>query len=93
MINFIKIYDSCKCFLENEKPEDSLWLYNCTKYRKYYRFRFDKKVKKKFQNKCQFDSEDLNMFKLLLEKEVYPYKYMDSCSKFKETPSPNKEGF
>ena len=30
---------------------------------------------------------------LLLEKEVCPYKYMDSCSKFKETSSPNKEGF
>ena len=93
MINFIKIYDSCKCFLENEKPEDSLWLYNRIKYRKYYKFKFDIQVKKKFQNKCQFGSEDLNMFMLLLEKEVCPYKYMDSCSKFKETSSPNKEGF
>ena len=70
-----------------------MWLYNRIKYRKYYKFKFDKQVKKKFQNKCQFGSEDLNMFMLLLEKEVCPYKYMDSCSKFKETSSPNKEGF
>ena len=40
-----------------------------------------------------FCNGDLNIFILLLQKGVYPYKYMDSWGKFDETTLPSKEVF
>ena len=40
-----------------------------------------------------FCNVDLNIFILLLQKGVYPYKYMDSWGKFDETTLPSKEVF
>ena len=37
--------------------------------------------------------EDSHKVKLLQKKVVYPYDYMDSFSKFKETKLPSKETF
>ena len=48
---------------------------------------------KKLKNAYSFCNDDLNKFILLLRKGVYPYEYMDSWEKFKETSLPSKEDF
>ena len=45
---------------------------------------------RKFPSVYQFCNGDLNIFTLLLQKGVYPYKYMDSWGKFDETTLPSK---
>ena len=40
---------------------------------------------KRFYNTYQLSENDINKFKLLLRKGVYPYEYMDSWKRFNET--------
>ena len=40
---------------------------------------------KRFYNTYQLSKNDINKFKLLLRKGVYPYEYMDSWKRFNET--------
>ena len=40
---------------------------------------------KRFYNTYQYSKNDINKFKLLLGKGVYPYEYMDSWKTFNET--------
>ena len=44
---------------------------------------------KRFYNTYQLSDNDINKFKLLLRKGVYPYEYMDSWSKFNVTLLPS----
>ena len=37
--------------------------------------------------------KDLNKVELLLQKGIYPYKYMDNFDRFKETQLPRKQSF
>ena len=48
---------------------------------------------KRFYNTYQLNKDDINEFKLLLRKGVYPYEYMDSWKRFKETELPSKDKF
>ena len=48
---------------------------------------------KRFYNTYQLSDKDINKFKLLLRKGVYPYKYMDSWKRFNETELPSKDKF
>ena len=48
---------------------------------------------KRFYNTYQLSDNDINKFKLLLRKGVYPYEYMDSWSKFNVTLLPSKNRF
>ena len=48
---------------------------------------------KRFYNMYQFSENDINKFKLLLRKGVYPYEYMDSWKRFNETELPSKDKF
>ena len=48
---------------------------------------------KRFYNTYQLSDNDINKFKLLLRKGVYPYEYMDSCKRFNETELPSKDKF
>ena len=48
---------------------------------------------KRFYNTYQLNKDDINEFKLLLRKGVYPYEYMDSWKRFKETELPSKNKF
>ena len=48
---------------------------------------------KRFYNTYQLRDNDINKFKLLLRKGVYPYEYMDSWKRFNETESPSKDKF
>ena len=38
----------------------------------------------KFSNTYQLYNKDLNKFALLLRKDIYPYRYMDSWKRFKK---------
>ena len=64
--------------------------FNCDSY---YKKKLDKDLIKKFKNTYSFCNNNLNKFILLLRKGVYPYEYMDSWEKFKETSLPSKEDF
>ena len=48
---------------------------------------------KRFYNTYQLSDNDINKFKLLLRKGVYPYEYMDSWKRFNETELPSKDKF
>ena len=48
---------------------------------------------KKFSATYKFFNKDLNKFELFLRKGVYPYEYMDSWERFKETSLPIKNIF
>ena len=48
---------------------------------------------KRFYNTYQLRENDINKFKLLLRKGVYPYEYMDSWKIFNETELPSKDKF
>ena len=48
---------------------------------------------KRFYNTYQLSKDDINKFKLLLRKCVYPYEYMDSWKRFNETELPSKDKF
>ena len=48
---------------------------------------------KKFPNTYNFCKGDINKFRLLLRKGVYPYDYMDSWKRFEEESLPDKESF
>ena len=48
---------------------------------------------KRFYNTYQLSNNDINKFKLLLRKGVYPYEYMDSWKRFNKTELPSKDKF
>ena len=48
---------------------------------------------KRLYNTYQLSDNDINKFKLLLRKGVYPYEYMDSWKRFNETELPLKDKF
>ena len=48
---------------------------------------------KRFHNTYHLSDNDINKFKLLLRKGVYPYEYMDSWKRFNETKLPSKDKF
>ena len=58
-----------------------------------YQQNLDKKLNKRFFSTYKFYNHDNNRFILLLQKSVYPYKYMDVWEKFNETSPPQKEDF
>ena len=50
-------------------------------------------IKDKFNCISKLANNSIDNFKLLLRKGLYPYEYMDSFDKFKETPLSSKESF
>ena len=48
---------------------------------------------KRFYNTYQLSKNDINKFKLLLRKGVYPYQYMDSWKRANEAELPSKDKF
>ena len=48
---------------------------------------------KRFHNTYQLSDNDINKFRLLSRKGIYPYECMDSWNKFEEESLPNKEYF
>ena len=50
-------------------------------------------LNKRFHSTYQLSDNDINKFKLLLRKGVYPYEYMDSWKRFNKTELPSKDKF
>ena len=50
-------------------------------------------LKEKFKYTCTLCNDNISKFLLLLRKEVYPYEYMNTFDKFKETHLPSYESF
>ena len=67
--------------------------YKCLCSNKNYLKKVAENLKKQFFDICQFSSHDINMFILLLRKDLYPYEYMDDQEKFHETSLHKKEDF
>ena len=86
-------YKYCDCFLEYTNFKGDLIEYKCLSCNKSYQRKFNEKLKERFFNTYKFSNHDNNKFILLLQKGVYPYKYMDDWEKFNETSLPEKEDF
>ena len=86
-------YKYCNCFLEYTNFKDDLIEYKCLRCNKSYQQNFDENFKERFFNTYKFSNHDNNKFILLLQKGVYPYKYMDDWEKFNETLLLEKEDF
>ena len=83
----------CKSCLDYMITKDDQLSFRCFECKKNYEKDFDNYVIKKFANIYEFWNEDINKFILLLRKDVYPYKYMDSWERFDEDSIPDKEAF
>lgn len=55
--------------------------------------KIDEDLAKRFQNNCNFCDGDINKFCLMLQKNIYPYEYLDSWQRFNETSFPDKNEF
>ena len=83
----------CNCFLECKNFKGDLIEYKCLCCKKNYRQKFDGMLKERFFNTYKCSDHDNNKFILLLQKGVYPYKYMDDWKKLTETSLPEKKDF
>ena len=68
-------YNHCDCFLKYTNFKDDLIKSKCLSCYKSRR-KFDKKLIEILFNTYKFSNYDNNKFNLLLQKGVYPYKYM-----------------
>ena len=66
---------------------------NCPKWSKNHKKYFNKDLIKGFANTYEFCNGDINKFNLLLRKDVYPYEYVNSWTRFNESSLPEKEDF
>ena len=87
-IEKIKINSEC-CFVGLKSHR---FIYKCKECKEEWK-RPINELMENFPSVYQFCNGDLNKFVLLLRKNVYPYKYMDSWEKFDETILPPKEAF
>ena len=83
----------CKSCLDYMTSKDEKLIFRCFRCKKNCEKNFNKELIQRFANTYELGNRDLNKFILLLRKGVYPYKYMDSCQRFDETPLPDKEDF
>ena len=60
---------------------------------KNYQRKFFEQLQERFFDTYKFSNHDTNKVILLLQKGVYPYKYLDDWEKFKQTSSPEKRDF
>ena len=86
-------YKYCDCFLEYINCKYDLIEYKSSCCHKNYQHKLNEKLKERFFNAYIFSNNDNNKFTLLLQKDVYPYEYMDEWEKFNETALPEKEDF
>ena len=63
-------YKNCECSLQYAKLKDNLIKYKISK-------KFHKTLKKRCFNTYTFSNHDINEFVLLLQEDMYPYRYMD----------------
>ena len=83
----------CKSCLDYMTTKDEQLIFRCCRCKMNYEKNFNKELIQRFANTYEFCNGDLNKFILLLRKDVYPYKYMNSWQRFDETSLPDKEAF
>ena len=84
-------YKCCNSFLEYRIFKDDLIEYKylfCNK-----NYQLDEKVKERFFNTYNFSNYSSKKFISLLQKGVYPNKYLGDSKKSNETSLPEKEDF
>ena len=81
----------CKSCLGYMTTKDEPLIFRCFRYKKNYEKDFNKELIQRFANIFKFCNVGLNKYILLLRKGAYPYEYMDSSERFKETSLPDKE--
>ena len=74
-------YRCCNCFLEYTNFKDELIEYKCLFCNKNYQEKFNEKLKEWFFNTYKFSNHDNNKLVLLLQEDIYPYKYMEDWGK------------
>ena len=84
-------YKKCMFDLKHVTINDNKLIFKCAHYKKNYEKEFDEDLTKRLQNTYQCYDGDINKFCLMLRKGVYPYEYMDSWERFKETSTPPKK--
>ena len=67
--------------------------FTCLCCNKNYQRKFFEQLQERFFDTYKFSNHDTNKVILLLQKGVYPYKYLDDWEKFKQTSSPEKRDF
>ena len=87
-------YDGYNCFLEHANFKDDLIEYRCCLCcNKSYQQMFDAKLKERFFIYIYIYTNFCNKFILLLQKDVYLYKYMNDWEKVDKTSLPKKNNF
>ena len=81
-------YKDSKCCLKYTNVKNDLIECKCFCCNKNYQKKFDENLKKRFANTYKFSNHVINKFILLLQKNVYPYEYMDDFEKFNKTSLP-----
>ena len=67
--------------------------FECVDCKKEYKKDINNKLKERFSNVHEFCGYDMNKFRTVLRKGVYPYEYVDEWNKFDEKELPVKESF
>ena len=80
-------------FLNTQSLEYDLIKYKCLCFSKKCQQKFDAKLKEQFLNTYTFSNCCHNKFILLLQKNFYPYEFMDHWEKFNKTSLPEREDF
>ena len=83
----------CRSNLDCIKIKNEKLILECHNCKQRYKKNFYKELIKRFASTYSVCNNDLNKFKLLLRKGVYPYEYMDNWEKFNKTSLPSKESF
>ena len=92
-LDYVRITTAKPSACSSSERKNEKLLLKCFSCDSYYEKKFNKELIKKFKNTYRFCNNDLSKFILLLRKGVYPYEYIDSWEKFKETSLPIKEDF
>ena len=68
-------------------------IFRCFECKKNCKKDFNKELIERFENIHKFCNGDINKLILLLRKGVYPYEYIDSWERFRETSLPDRKAF
>ena len=86
-------YNGCNCFLEYRNLKEDLIEYKYLCCNKNYQKKFDENLKTVFFNTYKLINHDINKSILLLQKCIYPYKYLEGWKKLSKISLTEKNVF
>ena len=86
-------YNGCNCFLEYRNLKEDLIEYKYLCCNKKYQKKFDENLKTVFFNTYKLFNHDINKSILLLQKCIYPYKYLEGWKKLSKISLTEKNVF